>query len=249
MDRTPRRPAAVLLSLLATVTLGGALPAGAELLPLECDDGASVILDYFDSDLELEHQSDTGECNMAPVGDWNRSGITPSSDAASASLLGLVRSPDGFTLEVSNEIALVVEDGEFAGASALVTGEARVRAPDRNDDVPTEVTFEIERAGELEEEELSLAFVGPGVDELEDLDELEDGEYVLDVELEPGEEYRLILFAGSALDDTGEGSHLVRARVDAIPAPEPAAALLLACGALVLRGAHLARHRPRRRPR
>jgi len=126
-----------------------------------------------------------------------------------------------------------------------VEGHARFRAPGADDDLPADVILEIAREGELEDTELSLAVVGPGVDLFEDLDDDEDGELRFSVELEPGEDYRAVLIAGAALTDTASGSQTLRVRVD-VAAPEPGAPLLLGAGALVLAGA--ARPRRRRRP-
>lgn len=215
----------------ATGTFAAA-PSSAELLPLSCDDGASVLLGYLDSSPEFEERSELGECGDAPIGDWNRVGFVLETDAARVSAAGVVRSEDGFTLEVRNELALEIEDGELALAAAAVAGEGRFRSPD--EDVDAEVIVEIERTGELEEQELSLSVLGPGVDLFEDLDDEPNGEVRFGLELEPDEEYRLVLFAGSEISNTGQGEHALRARIDAIPTPEPAAPLLLVAGALAL---------------
>ncbi len=217
---------------LVAAWVAAASPARAELLPLECDDGASVSLTYLDSSPEFEQRDELDECNEAPVGDWNRLGLVEQTDAASVDALGFVRSEDGLVLEVSSQLALEVEDDELASIVALVEGEARFRAPEADEDVAAEVIVEISRSGELEEAELSLAVVGPGVDLFEDLDD-EQGELRFPVELEPDEDYRAVLVAGGALTDTGSGSHSLRFRVDVL-APEPAAPLLLGAGALVL---------------
>jgi len=234
-----------------TVLLLGGLSAGApgvaraDLLPFECDDGASVTLSYVDSSPEFQLENELGECNQAPVGDWNRVGLAEATDAATVDAVGFVRSDDGFALEVTSELALEVEDDELAALGVLVEGHARFRAPDADDDLPADVILEIAREGELEDTELSLAVVGPGVDLFEDLDDDEDGELRFSVELEPGEDYRAVLIAGAALTDTASGSQTLRVRVD-VAAPEPGAPLLLGAGALVLAGA--ARPRRRRRP-
>ena len=221
------------ISFLVTAWAGAGSLARAELLPLECDGGASVSLTYLDSSPEFEHQDELGECNEAPVGDWNRVGLAQQTDAATVDAVGFVRSEDGSVLEVANQLALDVESGELAEIVVLVEGEARFRAPEADDDVPADVILEIAREGELEEAELSLAVVGPGVDVFEDLDGEQDGELRFPVELEPGEDYRAILIAAGELSGTGSGSELLRLRVD-VPAPEPAAPLLLGAGALVL---------------
>jgi len=217
-----------LLTLLAGAARG-------EPLPIACDDGASVVLLYVDSSPEFETQRELGECGPSAVGDWNRVGFVDETSAATVSAVGLVRSEDGFTLEVSNELELDVDD--FASISVAATGEARFRAPEADQDVQAEVILEIARSGELEEQELSLAVLGPGVDLFEDLDDEDDGELRFEVELEPDEEYRAILIAAAELSDTATGTHTLRARIETVPVPEPAAALLLAAGALTLGGA------------
>jgi hypothetical protein len=224
--------------------IGGASRARAELLPLACDDGASVSLSYVDSSPELEHEDELGECNQAPIGDWNRVGLVRETDVAAVDALGFVRSDDGFVLQVEGRLDLDVEDG-FAALVVAVEGEARFRAPEADEDVPAEVIVEIARDGEVEEAELSLAVLGPGVDLFEDLDDEAEGELRFPLELEPDEDYRAVLIAAGALTDTGSGSQSLRLRVD-VPAPEPSAPLLVGAGACVL-GAAAARRKGRAR--
>ena len=231
------------LPLLGALWAGAPGAARADLLAFECDDGASVTLSYVDSSPEFVLENELGECNQAPIGDWNRVGLAETTDAASVDAVGFVRSDDGFVLEVTSELALEVDDDEFATLGTLVEGHARFRAPEADDDLPADVILEVAREGDLEDTELSLAVVGPGVDLFEDLDDEADGELHFPVELEPGEEYRAVLIAGAALTDTAAGSQTLRARVD-VPAPEPGAALLLGAGALVLAGAAGCRRRP-----
>lgn len=227
------------------------LPSGAALgepLPIECDDGASVVLVYFDISPESERKFEFGECGESSIGDWNRVGFEAETSAATVSALGLVRSEDGFTLEVSSEIELDVED--FAAVSVFAEGEARFRSPDADEDIDAEVIVEIARTGELDVDELSLAVLGPGVDLFENLEDVEDGEVRFEVELEPDEEYRAILVAETAeLFDTVSGSQTLRVRVETVPVPEPAGALLLGVGALTLGGARRFYNRPRLRDR
>jgi hypothetical protein len=215
---------------------GGCLAAAAssEPLPFECDDGASVVLAYVDSSPELEERSELGECGVSPIGDWNRVGFVLDTDAASVSVAGFVESEDGFTLEVGNELGLELEEDEDALVTALAIGEGRFRAPEADQDVQAEVILEIERSGDLEEQELSLAVIGPGVDLSEDLDDDPDGEQRFPVELEADEDYRAVLSAASELSNTGQGAHTLRVRVETVPVPEPAAPALLAAGALTL---------------
>lgn len=233
----------LLIGLLAVLAAGA---ARSEPLPIECDDGASVFLVYVDSSPEFEEQSELGECGESSIGDWNRVGFVAETSAATVSLLGLVRSEDGFTLEVSNEIELEVDD--FAAASVFASGEARFRSPDADEDVDAEVIVEIARTGELDVDELSLAVLGPGVDLFENLEDTEDGEVRFEVELEPDEEYRAILVAETAeLLDTVSGSQTLRVRVETVPVPEPAGALLLGIGALTLGGTRRFYNGPRLR--
>jgi hypothetical protein len=207
--------------------------AFAQALPLECDDGASVVLTYFDSDLESELQSELDECNAAPIGDWNRAGFADETDAATVSAVGAVTSADGLVLRLENEISLAIESGEDATQTVLVEADADFTAPDGEDDLAAEIIVTLARTGELDESELSLAVVGDGVSLTEDLEELDDGEHRFTVELEPNETYTAFLVNASELSDTATGSQTLTFRVE-VPVPEPGAAALLAAGAGVL---------------
>jgi hypothetical protein len=207
--------------------------AFAQALPLECDDGASVVLTYLDSDLESELQSELDECNEAPVGDWNRAGFADETDAATVSAVGAVTSDDGLELRLENEISLDIEDGESATMSVLVEAEAEFTAPDGEDDIPAEIVVNLVRTGELDESELSLAVLGEGVSLSEDLDDEEDGELRFPVELEPGEDYTAFLVSASELSDTAAGTQTVRFRVE-LAVPEASAAWMVLAGAGVM---------------
>jgi hypothetical protein len=213
----------------AAVLLAPSL-AFAQALPLECDDGASVVLTYLDTDLESELQSELDECNDAPVGDWNRAGFSDETDAATVSAVGAVTSDDGFELRLENEISLDIEDGEDATMTVLVEGEAKFTAPDGEDDVPAEIVVTLARTGELDESELSFAVVGEGVSLSEDLDDEDDGELRFPVDLEPEETYTAFLVSGSELSDTAAGTQTVRFRVE-LAVPEASAAWMMLAGA------------------
>jgi hypothetical protein len=222
--------------LLSAAALLAPCVAFAQALPLECDDGASIVLTYLDSDLESELQSELDECNEAPIGDWNRAGFADETDAATVSAVGAVTSDDGLELRLENEIALDIEEDESATMAVLVEAEARFTAPEGEDDIPAEIVVNLARTGELDESELTLAVIGEGVSLSEDLDGEDDGELRFPVELEPEETYTAFLVSASELSDTTAGTQTLTFRVE-IPVPEPGAPLLLAVGAATLAGA------------
>jgi hypothetical protein len=219
--------------LLTTALLLAPCAAFAQALPLECDDGASVVLTYLDSDFESELQSELDECNEAPVGDWNRAGFADETDAATVSAVGAVTSDDGLELRLENEISLDIEDGESATMTVLVEAEAEFTAPEGDDDIPAEIVVNLARTGELDESELSLAVLGEGVSLTEDLDDEDDGELRFPVELEPEETYTAFLVSGSELSDTAAGTQTVRLRVE-LPVPEASVAWMVLAGAGVM---------------
>lgn len=204
-------------------------------LTLECDDGASVVLSYLDSDFENELSSDLNECNEAPIGDWNRVGFVDSTGAADVSLVGAVTSEDGLELTLENAIALDIESGENAAAAVFVEAEARFTAPDgAEEDIPAQIVVTLAREGAFDDDELALAVLGEGVALTEDLDEEEDGELRFDVDLEPGEDYVAVLTNSGELSDDGDVTQTVSFRVEVNPVPEAESALMLAVGAAVL---------------
>ena len=204
-------------------------------LTLECDDGASVVLSYLDSDFENELSSDLNECNEAPIGDWNRVGFVDSTGAADVSLVGAVTSEDGLELTLENAIALDIESGENAAAAVFVEAEARFTAPDgAEEDIPAQIVVTLAREGAFDDDELALAVLGEGVALTEDLDDEEDGELRFDVDLEPGEDYVAVLTNSGELSDDGDVTQTVSFRVEVNPVPEAESALMLAVGAAVL---------------
>jgi hypothetical protein len=237
---------AALAAAVLPVTVGRAQT----LLPLECDDGASVAFTYIDSDFENEAQNDDDECNAAPIGDWNRSGFADETGAADVSLVGAVSSEDGLELELENSISLAIEDGEFAAATLLVAADVRFTAPESaEDEIPAEVVVTLERTGEFGSSNLALAVVGPGVSLTEDLDDALDGEARFPVDLEPDEDYTAVLTSTSELDDSEDASQILRFRVEVEAVPEPAGALLLLVGAAVVRASAGSRRRRSSRAR
>ena len=208
------------------------------LLPLECDDGATVAFTYFDTDFENETQNDNDECNMAPIGDWNRSGFADETDAADVSLVGAVSSEDGLELELENSISLAIEDGEDATATLLVSADVSFTAPESEEgEVPAEIVVTLARSGEFGGSNLSLAVVGDGVALAEDLDDEEDGEVRFQVDLEPEEDYTAVLTSTSELSDDANASQVMRFRVEVEAVPEPAGALMLCIGCMAMLGA------------
>jgi hypothetical protein len=208
------------------------------LLPLECDDGATVAFTYFDTDLENEVQTDADECNVAPIGDWNRSGFTDETDAAAVSLVGAVSSEDGLELELENSISLAIEDGEDATATLLVSADVQFTAPEsEEEEIPAEIVVTLERAGEFGGSNLALAVTGPGVALAEDLDDEADGEVRFEIDLEPEEDYTAVLTSTSELSDDADASQILRFRVEVEAVPEPGAALLLGVGGMAMLGA------------
>jgi hypothetical protein len=239
--------------LLASLPLAAAmlaLPGGAAaqtLLPLECDEGASVVLAYLDSDFENELSSDLNECNEAPIGDWNRVGFVDSTGAADVSLVGAVSSEDGLELTLENEIALDIGSGENAAAAVFVEAEARFTAPEGDEDIPAEIVVTIARDGALDDDEIDLAVVGEGVALSEELENEEDGELRFPVSLEAGEDYAAVITNTGELSADGDVTQTVSLRVEVNPVPEAASALMLGVGAAVLCAAR-ASAGSRRRP-
>jgi hypothetical protein len=208
------------------------------LLPLECDDGATVAFTYFDTDFENETQNDNDECNMAPIGDWNRSGFADETGAADVSLVGAVSSEDGLELELENSISLAIEDGEDATATLLVSADVSFTAPaSEEEEIPAEVVVTLTRTGEFGGSNLSLAVLGQGVALTEDLDDEEDGEVRFPVDLEPEEEYTAVLTSTSELSDDADASQIMRFRVEVEAVPEASAVWMLLTGAGVMSAA------------
>ena len=208
------------------------------LLPLECDDGATVAFTYFDTDLENETQNDADECNVAPIGDWNRSGFADETGAADVSILGAVSSEDGLELELANAISLAIEDGEDATATLLVSADVQFTAPaSEEEEIPAEIVVTLVRTGEFGGSNLALAVAGSGVALTEDLDDAEDGEVRFPVDLEPEEDYTAVLTSTSELSDDADASQLLRFRVEVEAVPEPGAVLLLCVGGMIMLGA------------
>jgi hypothetical protein len=203
-------------------------------LPLECDDGASVVLSYLDSDFENELSSDLNECNEAPIGDWNRVGFADSTGAADVSLVGAVSSEDGLELTLENEIALDIDSGENAAAAVFVEAEARFTAPEGDEDIPAEIVVTIARDGVLDDDEIDLAVLGEGVALTEELEDEPDGELRFEVSLEAGEDYAAVLTNTGELSADGDVTQTVSFRVEVTPVPEAASALMLGVGAAVL---------------
>jgi hypothetical protein len=226
----------------AAVVVPVTAASGQTLLPLECDDGASVAFTYFDTDFENETQTDLDECNEAPIGDWNRSGFADETDAATVSLVGAVSSEDGLELELENSISLLIEDGEDATATLLVSADVRFTAPEsEEDEVPAEIVVTLARSGEFDESSLALAVVGDGVSLTEDLDDEEDGEVRFEVDLEPEEDYTAVLTSTSELSDDADASQLLRFRVEVETVPEPGQMLMLCIGGMAMLGARRSR--------
>ena len=228
--------------------LAAAGSAQADPIPLRCEEdelGVSVEMLFSDTSPEFEQQHELRECNQAPVGIWNSVGFADETDDSVVSALGEARSDDGFVLQVVNELDLVADDGTFDESLVTIAVQAQAifDAPEGADPIDAEVVVELERTGELEGVDLSLAVVGEDVDLNEDLEDEPDGELRFPVELEPGEEYRAVVVANSRLDDTGAGTQTVRFRVETVTVPEAGAPLLLAAGAAVLAAAGRARRR------
>lgn len=217
----------------AVLAVPGSAPAQT-VLDLECDDGASVVLSYLDSDFENELSTDLNECNEAPIGDWNRVGFLESTGAADVSLVGAVTSEDGRELTLENEISLDIHSGENAAAAVFVEAEARFTAPEGDEDIPAEIVVTLARDGVLDDDELELAVLGEGVALTEDLDEEADGELRFPVDLEAGEDYIAVLTNSGELSDTAAVTQTVSFRVEVNPVPEAASALMLGAGAAVL---------------
>jgi hypothetical protein len=230
---------------LPAVAAGLVVAAGsaqADPIPLRCEEdelGVSVEMLFSDTSPEFEEQSELRDCNQAPIGVWNSVAFADETDDSVVSVLGEARSDDGFVLEVVNELDLVADDGTFDESLVTIAVQAQAifDAPEGADPIDAEVVVEIERTGELEGVDLSLAVVGEDVDFTEDLEDEPDGEQRFDVELEPGEEYRALVTANSRLDDTGAGAQTVRFRVETVSVPEAGAPLLAAAGAAVLAAA------------
>jgi hypothetical protein len=222
-----------LLLALALLAVPGRAPAQT-VLPLECDDGASVVLSYLDSDFESELSTDLNECNDAPIGDWNRVGFVDDTGAATVNLVGAVTSKDGLELTLENEIALDIDSGENAAAAVFVEAEARFTAPEDDQDVPAEIVVTIARDGVLDDDEIDLAVVGQGVALAEELENEADGELRFEVSLEAGEDYIAVLTNTGELSANGDVTQTVSLRVEVNPVPEAASALMLGVGAAVL---------------
>lgn len=224
------------LPLAAALVLPGGAPAQTA-LPLECDDGASVVLTYLDSDFTNELSTDLNECNEAPIGDWNRVGFVDSTDAADVSLVGAVsgvESGDGVELTLENEIALDIDSGENAGAAVFVEAEARFTAPEGDEDIPAEIVVTLARDGVLDDDEIDLAVAGEGVAFDEELEDDGDGEHRFPVSLEAGEDYIAVLTNTGRLSANGDVTQTVSMRVEVNLVPEAASALMLGVGAAVL---------------
>ncbi|HVH08111.1 MAG TPA: hypothetical protein VNE71_19120 [Myxococcota bacterium] len=221
------------LPLAAALVLPGGAPAQTA-LPLECDDGASVVLTYLDSDFSNELSTDLNECNESPVGDWNRVGFADSTGAADVSLVGAVTSEDGLELTLENEISLDIDSGENAAAAVFVEAEARFTAPEGDEDIPAEIVVTLARDGVLDDDEIDLAVAGEGVAFDEELEDDGDGEHRFPVSLEAGEDYIAVLTNTGRLSANGDVTQTVSMRVEVNPVPEAASALMLGVGAAVL---------------
>jgi|GEM_PF-5945481 len=217
-----------------------AAPAAAqEALVLECDDdrlGGSTLITFADSSPEFQVEEAIQDCDAVP-GTWSAVSLVDETDDSTVDAAVSVSSDAQQTLEVRAEAALEVEDDflDFGSVALGAEAEALFDTPEsEDDDVLVDVVVELEREGDFEDDELSIAIEGPSTDFDENLEDLPNGVTRFPVELEPDEEYVMFVTFGGLLDETSAAAWTLRVRLETTPVPEPSAVALACTGAAVL---------------